>query len=496
MIPAQGVLIVLPEGARQEQAPEAELLISYLRQAGFPVRAEIVGEDHPSPDAGVTYWHIPDRRQYRAAARRIERRQPTGRVLAGGAFATEYDLLILRDLEGIDAIVRGEPEETLLAVVQRRDAAWLREPGLSVRAGDGRPVRNPPRALSENLDHLPVPALDFAPARRGPRYRQRILLSRGCNGNCAYCGSQVPYRAEYAPRTEFWRSRSADAIVDEIQFFHDRLRVSRFAFRSHSLFGHHPTHAAVIREVAEQLRARHLDIDFVFVARAGALYRNRDLLAPLRRAGLSSVTLGIDSGLETRLQTYGVGFGRAEIIGALRVLHQSEIPFRPAFIFYDPYLTLAEIEENLEFLRQIAKYFDHLPRPYSYYLDHHLLNTTLTVTPTMPIYVPLRKEGLADLADPLTEDPGIRFRDPEAGRFFQLHRRCNRSIMARLQSLFSPGTKASGEHCFALDLLRETANALHDAPTAAEDVLFARLRDWTVDRLRPDWPELIGPLTA
>ncbi|MFY9824040.1 MAG: radical SAM protein [Thermoanaerobaculia bacterium] len=351
--------------------------------------------------------------------------------IAGGYFASRHDRAILSVLGGLDAVVHGELEEPVSGLLRAlaRGEPWRSMPGLTVRSG-GVAVRNPRGRLLEDLDTLPMAASDlFHDGRLSSG--QKVLLNRGCDSDCAYCGLQVPYRETFGGRKRFWRSRSPGRIVDEIEHYSVRHGVRRFVFQAFVLFGYDERGEAVIAGVAEEIERRGLDIEFSFVTHPGALARNAHLLPRLRQAGLVNLLLGIDSGLESALRRYRVGFGLADIFASLAALHGHGVSFDVGFFFIDPWTTFDEIQEQLAFLRRIRPFFGHMVRPYSFFLDQQILGSALHLNASMPLLAALATDGLLVPADPLSADPAARFSDPRTGWFYSVHQRLRKSSAYR-----------------------------------------------------------------
>jgi radical SAM superfamily enzyme YgiQ (UPF0313 family) len=479
---------------------DLEILAAFLRASGFRVllldgRSSGLAVAHSLETAlsarpAAIYWHTPSRQQFLAMRGVLGRRSDGERPvqLAGGYFASRNDLAILLELKELDAVVHGELEipmaELLAALTQR--GPWHSTPGLTVREG-GKAVRNPGRLL-EDLDVLPMAASDLFHAGR-LRSGQKVLLNRGCNSNCAYCGLQVPYRDGFVGRERFWRSRSPRKIVDEIEHYTVRNGVRRFVFEAFVVFGYDRHGEEVIAGVAEEIERRGLRIEFSFVTHPGALVRSVHLLPRLRRAGLQDLLLGIDSGLERALRRYRVGFGLDEVFAALSALHHHRVPFDVGFFFLDPWMSFAEIREQLDFLRRIQPFFGHMARPYSFFLDQQILGTALHLNSGMPLLAELAADGLLVSTDPLAADPAARFADSRTGRFYAAHQRLRKSATYRAlrPRLLEPGERPAALEDLPLtaaedlwDLfLADPEMAVEDAARAAEAKLCERV--WAAD---------------
>ncbi len=88
----------------------------------------------------------------------LKRLLPQGRMAMLGIHPTALPDETFGQSAGLDAIIRGEPEQTALEMVESGDLASV--PGLSHRRG-GTIAHNPDRPPREDLDSLPFPAWDL-----------------------------------------------------------------------------------------------------------------------------------------------------------------------------------------------------------------------------------------------------------------------------------------------------------------------------------------------
>ncbi len=149
-----------------------------------------------------------------AATRRLKVRRPGTRFVLGGPGPSGSADRLLELYPWIDAVVRGEGDETIEEWVRRRNghsAAAGPIAGMSYRHGTTI-VSGPSRPRIADLQSLPLPAyhlLDW------PCYdHARIITTRGCAYRCSFCDV-----------TALWGNRSAyrdiDAVIDEILFLCD-----------------------------------------------------------------------------------------------------------------------------------------------------------------------------------------------------------------------------------------------------------------------------------
>jgi hypothetical protein len=137
-------------------------------------------------------------------------------VTVGGGFTASFfaeDLL--NSLPGLDYVVTGDPERTMLALLQGEDPPTIAN---LVRREDGRAVRNDRAWL---MDASTLESIAFGDLRflvDSPRYIDKIntrlgfplMLGRGCVFDCAYCGgSRHAFRLHSGRHKPVVRSHAA-----------------------------------------------------------------------------------------------------------------------------------------------------------------------------------------------------------------------------------------------------------------------------------------------
>jgi hypothetical protein len=494
----RAILLKGVSGERPQQDLSFELAVAALRAAGIATEAIEVGPKQASElthaqaeqPASLIYLHfsrlnlLPVGREIAVAYAASD---PCPVLVASGHFTSDDARALLDALEDLDAVIFGEIEVTLVAVVRtlQEKRAWWEEPGLWRRHGD-LVDRTSPRPPIENLDSLPMAAVDFA----RPGESRRILVGRGCNSDCSYCSLQVPYRDTLPSRQQFWRSRSPCRVVDEMEQLWQERGISRFVLSSFVFFGYDGEGTRMVEGLVREILARRLPIHFSLVTHPGHLRRNLPLLPSLRQAGLDWIFLGIDSILDRARSLYGVPFDLEDIRATLTGLHEQSVRFHTGYIFYDPYLTLEEVGEILSFFRSIRPLYSHIDAAYGLLLHKQILTRVLQLGRGMPILEKLRKDGLLIREGTLEHVPLARFRDPSVGRFFHLHRRFNHGILRQVAQLVfrSEAEKRFPElPFFLLDALEQIRQKLAFKPEIEESEILTSLRIWACRILAPIW---------
>lgn len=245
----------------------------------------------------------------------------------------------------VDAVVRGEPELTVAAMVD--ELAEGRDPlavdGLSVRRGD-EVSHNPDRPLlkGDALDALPFPdrgllpnELYRIPTMNGPI--QTVQSSRGCPINCTYCGYVV---AQGIP----WRGRSAANVFDELRDIVTVQGVTNVVFRD-PLFAYDRDR---LLELCNLLVEANLGLRWQCETAIKTL--DDETLSLMSRAGCDSVSFGIEAGNPELQKKYSRGkiksHDHAKVV--MDACRRYGIATRGFFMIGFPEETLAMAKETME----------------------------------------------------------------------------------------------------------------------------------------------------
>lgn len=338
-------------------------LASYLRQFGYEVEildANLYGYDSAKtaemvvqrkPDlVGITtkFYNIP---QTMTICRYLRKHLPDCHITLGGYFATFHYQEILQDLNITDTIVLGEGEETLReiaeAIATGRDD-WSEVPGLACKQDD-QIILSPPRPLLDNLDLLPFPARDHIQTGRKEGSLVQMSASRGCYGTCAYC--VIGEFFNHQPGRK-WRYRSAKNIVDEIAYLQKEHGVSFIEFVDDTFIGPGNVGKARMEMLAQEIAEQGIEIEFSILTRPNEI--SYDVIKRLHDVGLRYVFVGIESGHQRGLDTFRKGTTVEQNINAIQVLQEVGVHFQMGLIYFDPYTTLEECTENLDFLERLG----------------------------------------------------------------------------------------------------------------------------------------------
>jgi len=217
----------------------------------------------------------------------------------------------LRETPALDAVVRGEPEETVAELL----AAWATGRSLETVRGihyrrDGAIVGNEDRPPLADLDALPFPARDLLPNElySSPFGRRVTALraTRGCPGQCRFCDSHLLF----GRRT---RLRSPEKVVAEMAECHQRYGVDYVAIIDHTF----TTNRSFVAEICRRLIARGLPRRVRWVCNTRVDMLDDETAALMKKAGCLQVGLGVESAANARLAAMGKGVTEEQIRQAI-----------------------------------------------------------------------------------------------------------------------------------------------------------------------------------
>jgi radical SAM superfamily enzyme YgiQ (UPF0313 family) len=263
---------------------------------------------------------------------------PECTTVFGGVAATFLWEHLLGECPDLDCVVLGEGEATISELVEGLDQRTSRNlnemladvPGLAIRL-HGSLVKTSSRPFIQDLDSLPIPAKYFT--------YDHLSLSRGCPGNCTFCGS---------PR--FWERRvrfhSARYFVDELEMLYRR--GVRFFYVSDDTF---TMKKSLVIAACREILARELDIFWYAISRVDCV--DEDILYWMRKSGCIQISFGVESGSEKIRNLLNKNITEEQIVRAFDLTQSFGILARAYFIYACPGETEATIEEHLRLIQRI-----------------------------------------------------------------------------------------------------------------------------------------------
>ena len=203
-----------------------------------------------------------------------------------------------------------------------------------------------------NLAHLNIPSDDLMGDFLKSEGGSSIETSRGCPKNCSFC-SKRPVRAGRG-----WSVIPIKQVLDNMEHF-VQLGGKSIYLTDDNFVGNDLERA---RRIAEGIIARKIKIEMKISARADALYNSNDtsqerdrreeIWRLLKKAGVTHVFVGLESGSDSQLARYSKLLSAEENKRALETAKKLGIKVMQGFILFDPLMSMDEIKENIDFFEK------------------------------------------------------------------------------------------------------------------------------------------------
>lgn len=337
-------------------------LAAYYRERG--VEVDIYSQDiHHYPESHLTEYLDANRydivglsfigayypyRKAKAIAQAIhEAKNPPFFVIGGHGPSPEPEYFLR--LLGADAVVIGEGENTFASLVYAVERGLPLSPIRGLAYRDCADVFiNERREPIADIDSLPMPAYDLFPMdtyklRRdaahvpeiGNRFSIQMLSGRGCKFNCNFC-----YRIDKGMRL-----RSAEAIVDEMNYLYRQWDIRHFMFYDDLLM---ESERRTIELCEKFIRSGPPDMTFTCQGRLN--YATPEVLQAMKRAGCAYIYYGVESFNDDMLKVMGKALTTEMIRRGLDNTIGAGIRFSPNIIFGNIGETANHLQNSVEFL--------------------------------------------------------------------------------------------------------------------------------------------------
>jgi anaerobic magnesium-protoporphyrin IX monomethyl ester cyclase len=360
-------------------------------------------------------------------------------VLIGGVHISAVPTSLSRDM---DVAVIGEGEETIVELLGafiatgRLDTNRLGDIQGLAYWHDGQVNITQARAPILHLDDIPFPARDLLSIDM----HTYMFTSRGCPYRCIFC-----FSTRYWPKVRF---ASAEYVVNEIKEIISSYHVSLISFYDDLFIADRQR----LEQIASLLEAGNIVGKVRFSCNCRANLLGEDTVRLLKRMGIVSVSMGLESGSDRILKSLkGEQISVADNERAVALLNKYGIAANASFVIGSPMETREEILQTLDFIKS-----NDLS-----YVDVYML----TPLPGTPIWEYAESRGLvSDSMD--WEKLNINFgRNPQNA--IVLSETLTRDDLLQLYRLFQRqrliiGAKRTWRHPYVQDLPKFALNVLRD----------------------------------
>ena len=219
--------------------------------------------------------------------RAIHRELPHIHVVYGGVYPSYADKVVMAECEEIDAIVRGEGEQTIVGLIrtweQTNDLSYV--DGVTWRDGD-EIIANRSRTPIKNLDEY-RPGWELVDWPRysmfGFNHAAGLQFSRGCTLTCTYCGQWMFWKK--------WRHRSPENVVEQLKILSSQYGVKIVWFADENFAADREVAKRILELIVEADLGLSLNLNMT----AADVVRDADLIPLYKRAGVDYIVMGIET---------------------------------------------------------------------------------------------------------------------------------------------------------------------------------------------------------
>jgi radical SAM superfamily enzyme YgiQ (UPF0313 family) len=313
-------------------------------------------------------------------------------IIIGGVHPTALPEHVMQNT-CFDYVVLGEGEETLVKLLEKiesgRDVDDI--DGLAYRK-DGEVIVNKKTKLIEDLDSLPFPAFEQLPIEnyiqaKSPQgaWRGRflpIIPTRGCNYKCKFCTAPKMWKP-------VWRTRSARNVADEMEYFHNRLKVTDFHFEDLTSV----SNKEWIIELCKEIDKRGLKITWQLPNGTRSEIIDENITKRMRASGCTNITFAPESGSVEALELMNKKLDLENIFRASRLAAKGGMIVSAFLVMGVPGENVKSLKDTLKLLRKLARIG-----------VHEVSITTFTALPGSEFFYELLQEGKIELSDNFFRD--------------------------------------------------------------------------------------------
>lgn len=239
-------------------------------------------------------------------------------VVVGGPQITADTQRSLKRLVFADYAIVGDGEIPFSKLLGNKDILESKNifiPGVAYVNNEGNYVFGGGQDQQAKLDIFPFPRRKDYSLDQDEDFYQ-ISTGRGCVGKCAFC-------FEGSKQNNHLRLRSIECICDEIDYIIQNNKKNYFiVFLDDTFILNTERTKAICNHFIDKYEGKY---KWYCEARVDILYKNRELLPLMKRAGLCRIQLGGESGSQKVLDAYKKGMQVKQLKDVVRLIYKAGI---------------------------------------------------------------------------------------------------------------------------------------------------------------------------
>lgn len=210
--------------------------------------------------------------------------------------------------------------------------------GLIYRNG-AKVVLSPARELIKDLDTLPFPAYHLFPMERYPG-KYPMITSRGCPFRCVFCAASLAWNGK-------WRARTAENVVDEVEFLLKRYPIRPIDFHDAAF----NVNIKRVHDICDTFIRRKVRIPWgIRGFRADIIDTETSRI--MHKAGCTQVAVGIESANPEMLIHIRKQETIEDIDKGINILRGAGIDVLGEFMIGNPGETLETVKESIAYVEK------------------------------------------------------------------------------------------------------------------------------------------------
>jgi anaerobic magnesium-protoporphyrin IX monomethyl ester cyclase len=279
-------------------------------------------------------------------------------VVVGGLFPTYEWEYCLNSCSSVDFVMLGEAELSFVDVVSNLARGYDINDSCKSIGGVAWKVKdqlfcNPKVEFNNNLDDLPLPAWHLADLNQYFQLQKNIfelpapclpiLSSRGCPNRCSFCNM-------YITHGRHWRFRSAENVLDEIEYLKTKFGVRNFYFIDDNF----SANLKRAKRICGGILERQLKIKYNFHNGLSVNAIDNELVRLMKKSGCTSVCLAVESGSERiRNGVYKKNLKTGKIVEVFNWYRKAKIPTIGYFMVGAPGETKEDFEQSRNLMAKV-----------------------------------------------------------------------------------------------------------------------------------------------